>query len=112
MNLEYEIAPAEAARRIRGGEKLHLIDVREPYEYELAHLDSSRLIPMNTVPARLQELEALADEAPLVVVCHHGIRSLNVVSWLRQQGLEPCQSLAGGIDRWSLEIDAAVPRYS
>ena len=66
---------------------------------------------MRTVPGELQRLDTLAEETPLVVFCHHGVRSLNVVHWLREQGVAACQSMAGGIDRWSLEIDPGVPRY-
>jgi rhodanese-related sulfurtransferase len=106
-----EISPQDVKRRMDAGEKLHLIDVREPQENSITRIPGSHLVPMRTVPATLQQLEALADEAPLIVYCHHGVRSLNVVNWLRQQGLEACHSLAGGIDRWSIEIDASVPRY-
>lgn len=88
-----------------------LIDVREPEEFAVAHIEASGLIPMRSVPAELQRLESLADEGALMVICHHGVRSLQVVYWLRQQGLENCFSVAGGIDRWSLEIDPGVPRY-
>ena len=52
------------------------------------------------------------EENPIVVLCHHGMRSLQVVGWLREQGVENCTSMAGGIDRWSLEIDPKVPRYT
>jgi rhodanese-related sulfurtransferase len=94
------------------GEKLLLIDVREPNEFQVARIPGGELIPMGTVPAQLQRLEAAGDEAALIFYCHHGVRSLNVVNWLRQQGVTTCQSMAGGIDRWSLEIDPSVPRYS
>ena len=109
--MDFEIAPAEVKRRLDAGEKLHLIDVREPNEFAMARIEGSDLIPMRQVPAELQTLEGRADEAPLIVFCHHGVRSLNVVNWLRGQGLENCQSMAGGIDAWSLMIDASVPRY-
>jgi rhodanese-related sulfurtransferase len=109
--MDFEIAPADVKRKLDAGEKLHLIDVREPNEFALAHIEGSELIPMRQVPAELQTLEARADEAPLIVFCHHGVRSLNVVNWLRQQGLDACQSMAGGIDAWSLIIDPSVPRY-
>jgi rhodanese-related sulfurtransferase len=66
---------------------------------------------MNTVPQHLQHLETLADEAPLIVFCHHGVRSLTVVNWLREQGVSNCASMSGGIERWSLSIDPGVPRY-
>ncbi|MBZ5608764.1 MAG: sulfurtransferase [Acidobacteriia bacterium] len=110
--LPLEITPQEVKRRLDGGEKLVLIDVREPVEFQTARIAGAELIPMRTVPAELQRLDALADESTLVVYCHHGMRSLNVVNWLREQGVANCQSMAGGTDRWSLEIDPSVPRYN
>jgi rhodanese-related sulfurtransferase len=109
--MDFEIAPAEVKRRLDAGEKLHLIDVREPNEFAMARIEGTELIPMRQVPGELQMLEARADEAPLIVFCHHGVRSLNVVNWLRGQGVEACQSMAGGIDAWSLGVDPSVPRY-
>lgn len=109
--LPLEIAPREVKRLIEAGEKIHLIDVREPFEYQLARIDGSELIPMNTVPVVLQNLDAKAGEATLIVFCHHGMRSLTVVNWLRQQGVDACQSMSGGIHQWSCEIDPAVPAY-
>ena len=106
-----EITPAEVKRRLDAGEKLHLIDVREPGEFATCRIADAELIPMNTVPQHLKRLETLADEAPLIVFCHHGMRSLMVVNWLRQQGVAACSSMSGGIDQWSLSIDPAVPRY-
>lgn len=86
-----------------------LIDVREPWEYQTAHLPDSILMPMGDVPSRAhQELDP---DAHIVVMCHHGARSLNVTMWLRNQGFERVQSLAGGIDAWSREIDPTIPRY-
>lgn len=82
--------------------------MREPWELATAHIDGSLDIPMGEVTARAQELPA--DER-LVVVCHHGVRSLRVTIWLRQQGFEQAQSLRGGIDAWSAEVDPRVPRY-
>lgn len=106
-----EITPAEVRRMLEAGENVRLIDVREPFEYQIAHLEGAALIPVNYVPAQLGALESQADDATLVIYCHHGIRSLNVTAWLRQQGVANCMSMAGGIDRWSLEIDPATPRY-
>jgi rhodanese-related sulfurtransferase len=110
-NLPFEVTPLEVKLRIDSGEPVRLIDVREPHEFERAGISSASLIPMLSVPAQLQEIEAMSDEAPLVVFCHRGIRSLIVVSWLRAQGVAACQSMSGGIDRWSAEIDPSVPRY-
>lgn len=106
---DIEIDPREVKRRLDAGERLRLVDVREPFEHQQAHIEGAELIPMRSVP---QSLDALgAGGAPLVVFCHHGVRSLQVVDWLRRQGYEDAASMAGGIDRWSLEIDPTVPRY-
>jgi len=111
MSVPFEVTVQDVKARIDAGEKLFLIDVREPFEHQLACIDGADLIPMNTVPQRFQEIEQKADEGVLVVFCHHGVRSLNVVNWLRGQGVEDCQSMSGGIEAWSLAIDAAVRRY-
>ncbi len=110
--LPIEISPQEVKRRLDSREPLTLIDVREPSEFAQARMQNAELVPMRTVPAELSRLDALADVETLIVFCHHGVRSLNVVNWLREQGVDACQSMAGGIDRWSLEIDPSVPRYS
>lgn len=107
-----EITPRDVQQRLDSGEPLLLIDVREPAEFQLARIAGAELIPMRTVPAELQRLEASSDERTLVVYCHHGVRSLNVVNWLREQGIANCQSMAGGIHRWSREVDPSVPLYS
>jgi rhodanese-related sulfurtransferase len=106
--LDFEISPNDAAALLKDG-KARLVDVREPWEYATAKIEGSVLIPMGDVPARAhQELDP--DER-VVVMCHHGARSLNVTVWLRNQGFEKVQSLRGGIEAWSGEVDAQVPRY-
>jgi len=86
-----------------------LVDVRELWEFNTAHIENSLLMPMGDVPGRAhQELDP---DEPIVVICHHGARSLNVTMWLRQQGFDHAQSLAGGIESWSRQIDPAIPRY-
>ena len=106
--LDYEISPAEAAALLSEG-KARLIDVREPWELATSRIEGSVEMPMGDVPARAhQELDP--DER-LVVICHHGLRSMNVTAWLRNQGFEQAQSLRGGIDAWSAEVDPAVARY-
>jgi rhodanese-related sulfurtransferase len=107
--LPIEITPEEVNSLLKDGVPLRLIDVREPEEHAVCHIEGARLIPMRTVPQHLQELDD--DGERIVVFCHHGMRSLSVVDWLRRQGVENCQSMAGGIDLWSLTIDPAVPRY-
>jgi rhodanese-related sulfurtransferase len=86
-----------------------LLDVREPWEFETVSLADSLAMPMGDVPSRAHA--ELDPDAHIVVVCHHGQRSLSVAMWLRGQGFERAQSLAGGIDAWSRSIDATVPRY-
>ncbi len=110
-DLPFEIGPQEVRRLLDSGGPVALIDVREPSEHAQAHIEGAELIPMRTVPAQLQHVEALADEATVIVFCHHGVRSMQVVNWLREQGIAGCQSMAGGIDRWSWEVDPGVPRY-
>ncbi|HEX3684613.1 MAG TPA: rhodanese-like domain-containing protein [Bryobacteraceae bacterium] len=106
-----EVNPKDAKLRLGEENPPVLIDVREPEEFALAHIEGSQLLPMQSIPGELQRLEALADERDLLVLCHHGVRSLQVVAWLREHGIENCFSVLGGIDQWSREIDPGVPRY-
>jgi len=93
---------------LKSGEA-RLIDVREPWEFQAARIDGSVLMPMGDVPGRAyQELDP--DER-LLVVCHIGQRSLSVAAWLRDQGFEQAQSVAGGIDAWSKFVDPSIGRY-
>lgn len=91
---------------------LVLLDVREPWEFALASIRIEGLrtlhIPMNEIPGRLDELDA---SQPVVCICHHGMRSAQVVAFLERQGFDAAYNLAGGIDAWSEQVDAAVPRY-
>src|ERR1039457_3312904 len=106
--LDFEISPADGAALPRKN-KPRFIDVREPWEFATARIDGSVAMPMGEVPSRAnQELDP---EEHLVVLCHHGMRSMNVAVWLRNQGFEQVQSLRGGIDAWSVEVDPAVGRY-
>ncbi len=107
--MDFEITPGEVRRQLDGLEPPLLLDVREPAELQMAHIEGALHMPMGDVPARAnQELDP---DAHIIVVCHHGVRSLNVTHWLRQQGFEKVQSMRGGIDRWSREIDPSVPKY-
>ena len=111
MPEQLELSPQEVQSRVANGDRLVWIDVREPEKFAISRIEGAQLLPMQSVPAEVQRLERLADDATLVLLCHHGVRSLQVASWLRQQGLDNCFSLAGGIDRWSREIDPSVARY-
>ena len=107
--MEYEITVAELKALREGGSEFTLLDVRDPWEFETSQITGSTHMPMGDVPSRFQQ--ELNPEDHIVVVCHHGVRSMNVTAWLRQQGFEKAQSLRGGIDRWSREIDSSVPIY-
>jgi len=109
--LDYEITAAELAEKISGTafKNIVLLDVREPVEYALVHMDGSVLMPMGDVPSRAnQELDP---DTHIITICHHGVRSMNVAVWLRNQGFEQVQSLRGGIDAWAALIDPKMPRY-
>jgi rhodanese-related sulfurtransferase len=106
--LDFEISPSDAVALLREN-KARFIDVREPWEFATARIEGSIPMPMGDVPARAhQELDP---DEHLVILCHHGVRSMNVTSWLRNQGFEQVQSLRGGIEAWATEIDPAVSRY-
>ena len=105
---ELEVTAAELKTRLDAGERLLLVDVREPWEWEVCRIEGARLMPMRTIPANLQALDV---EESVICYCHHGMRSLDVAVWLQKQGVESARSLAGGIERWSVEIDPKVPRY-
>jgi rhodanese-related sulfurtransferase len=106
--LNYEISPAAAAQLLREN-SARLIDVREPWEFALTRIDGSVPIPMGEMPSRASQ--ELHPAERLVIVCHHGVRSMNVAVWLRRQGFEQAQSMSGGIDAWSREVDPSVGRY-
>lgn len=104
-----EISAEDLAGQLRSPQPPLVLDVREPWEAQTAPFPGAVLMPMGDVPARAhQELDP---ETPIVTLCHHGQRSLNVAMWLRNQGFEHTQSLAGGIDHWSRAVDPTVPRY-
>jgi len=109
--LDYEITPTELAEKISatGRSGVVLLDVREPVEYSLTRIEGSVLMPMGDVPSRAnQELDP---DSHIITICHHGVRSMNVAVWLRNQGFERTQSLRGGIDAWAALVDPTMPRY-
>ncbi len=107
--MDYEINCEEVKAKLDQREEFMLLDVREPWEFETARMEGAKLIPMGDIPSRAhQELDP---EDHIVVVCHHGVRSMNVTAWLRQQGFEKAQSMRGGIDAWSRSIDRTIPTY-
>jgi adenylyltransferase/sulfurtransferase len=103
-----EITPRELADRIAAGTRPVLIDVREPREWELARIEGARLVPLGTLEAAIPSLDRTSD---IVVYCKSGARSANAAKQLRAAGFTRVRNLAGGIRRWSDDVDPSVPRY-
>ena len=101
-----DVQPAELVERLRAGE-LQLVDIRDPWEWAIAQIGAAQRVPMHELPELLPRFDRSRE---LIVYCHHGVRSNMAAEWLRAQGFR-ARSLAGGIDRWSREIDPSVPRY-
>jgi len=107
-NADDEMTPQDLRHHLARGREVLLVDVRQPWEYQLVHLDGARLIPLGELPAHVDELDRAR---PIVIYCHHGIRSFDAMVFLRSMGFPDVKSLQGGIDRWSVEIDPSLPRY-
>jgi len=109
MRSQMEITPQELAELLKSGQPLFLADVREIDEFDICRIQGSRIFPLSQFQDVAQDIPK---DAPIVTICHHGVRSLNAAAYLKQQlGYTDVKSLAGGIDRWSREIDPKVPRY-
>lgn len=108
--VKFNISPEQLQELLKERHALRLIDVREEEEWEICHLPEAELYPMSRL-SEVQE-ELMETEEPIVVYCHHGIRSAGVCSQLRYLGKENVFNLSGGIDRWSAEVDPSVPSYS
>ncbi len=107
-HMSFVITPKELKSRIDKGDKLVLLDVREPWENQLAKLDNSLLIPLGTLPNSLSQLDKNTE---IIAYCHHGMRSGDATGFLLQQGFSNVKNLIGGIDAWSIQVDGSVPRY-
>lgn len=105
-----EVSVTDASGLLRAAPAPLLLDCRTPEEHATARIAGAMLVPVQELPERLAELEAFR-RATIVVHCHHGMRSLRVARWLRDQGFSRAVSMRGGIEAWSMEIDPAVPRY-
>ena len=103
-----EISAIDLAARITNGTAPVIIDVREQWEFDLAHVAESILIPLSTLPSVIGQLDRASE---YVMLCHHGMRSEMGANFLRSQGFERVLNLVGGIDAWSTDVDATVSRY-
>ena len=102
------MSPAELARRMGVGDAIEVVDVREPYEWRVARIEGSRLVPLSAFG---EGARALDPSRETVLLCHHGVRSMAAAEHLAALGFRRVWSLVGGIDRWSREVDPRVPRY-
>ena len=108
--LPLEISCQDVKARLDVGGQLLLVDCREHEEHTLVAIPQARLLPMSELQERINELSEHR-QRHIVVHCHLGGRSLQVTAWLRQQGFSSVQSMAGGIDRWAVEIEPGMVRY-
>lgn len=108
MGDSMEITTDELKAKLGSGAKVTLVDVREPWEWNLCHLEEARHIPMGEIPVRYLELDP---EDEVVVYCHVGQRSAMVVQYLRQQGFQKAVNLRGGIEAWASQVDPTLRRY-
>jgi rhodanese-related sulfurtransferase len=99
---------AELDRMRRDGTPHLVVDVREPWELEVCALGDSLHLPLGELPVRWRELPR---DQPVVVICHHGVRSLQATAWLHRNGHDKAINLTGGIDSWAIEIDPCMRRY-
>jgi len=105
---EYDLGPGEVQELLQKNKGIVLLDVREPHEYEIVHIDGSRLIPLSELHLRANELDT-ADT--IVTYCHHGQRSLQAIKTLEHFGFKKLKHLRGGIDAWACEVDPEMARY-
>ena len=103
-----QVTAPELAALMAGDAPPRLIDVREPWEWELTRIPGSHWLPMGEVPARMDEIDPTH---PAVVICHHGMRSLQVVAFLQHHGFDNLHNLAGGIDAWARQVDPTLATY-
>ena len=104
----FTITVQELKQKLDRGEKVVLIDVREPWEYNIAKIEGAQLIPLGTLATEYKKLDPGAE---IVMHCHMGMRSMDATQFLLQQGFKNVKNLTGGINAWSQQIDPAVPRY-
>lgn len=110
LTCNWEITPREVAKMLADGEEFVLIDCRTPEEHEKARIEGAMLVPLQELSVRVGELRQFDDQL-IVVHCHKGGRSMSMTAVLRELGFENVRSMAGGIDRWSQEVDPRVPKY-
>ena len=101
--------PLQLAEHLeKNDQALTLLDVREPWEFDTCHIDNSTLIPMGQIANKLDQIN---QDHPIVVICHHGIRSRNIATYLEQNGFKNIINLSGGVDAWANDVDLNMAKY-
>lgn len=108
MTRAIQLTPTDLLERLDSGELWQILDVREPWEIEIASVVGTMNIPMVEVPDRYDELSA---GGQIAVLCHSGVRSGRVADWLLDNGFENIANIVGGIDAWSIDVDGSIRRY-
>ena len=103
-----DLTPADLHHRLQAGEDIQLIDVREEMEFAYCHLPGSQLVPLDELSRRATEIRT---EGPVVVICHHGVRSGHAAGYLRHLGRTNVLNLRGGVDAWAVQVDPDFPVY-
>ena len=103
-----DISPEDLHRRLLAGDDLQLVDVREEMEFDYCHLPGSLLVPLDELPRRAAEIRT---EGPVVMICHHGVRSAHAAGYLRHLGRTNVLNLRGGVDAWAAQVDPDFPVY-
>jgi rhodanese-related sulfurtransferase len=103
-----QLSPVEAAQRLRESPSACLLDVREKWEWDLVRVEGAKHMPMNEVPQRWQ---TLPEDGPILVLCHHGVRSTMVAQYLLKSGVDCVYNVRGGIDAWASEVDSTLAKY-
>ena len=110
MLLGFEVSPEQLKKKINAGEEMLILDVRDLEEYSIANIEGAKLVPLGSLPQRLDKLAAWRDRL-VVVYCHVGQRSIEAMEILQDAGFKELKMLAGGIDAWCEEIEPHKPRY-
>jgi adenylyltransferase/sulfurtransferase len=108
LSMGFTITGQELKQKLDRGERLTLIDVREPWEYNIAKIEGAQLIPLGSLGTEYKKLDPNAE---IVILCHMGMRSMDATQFLLQQGYTNVKNLTGGINAWSMQIDPSVPKY-
>lgn len=107
---DLELSVEDLAARRAAGDDLFLLDVREPWEFDICHIEGAVNLPLGGLPAAFDPAQ-VGEGRDIVVICHHGMRSLRATLWLRGQGIDHCFNMTGGMDRWAAVVEPGMARY-